>query len=428
MKPKFFPILVVILITSPVWGFSLNINFQGAGGTRNMSPGASMTINNGTVTNMGTDMYSVSLPCSGGFTLNNLTVVFNVDGYIYTLNGCGASINMPAGINVTFTINYTVPDNVGCNSTCNYILRFTNQMSGIITSNNETVKVVNPGFSGNTDVCYPTSSTTYTLTFYGNISNPGSRTWSINGTGWLINGSNPCTTTASSVSITMPSQANNATLTISGTSANLCSTINIPLHYNTTYPSTPTVLNKSRLGSTCYYYLTTSSISTATSYQWSCNSNFSDPVNTSTNTTQTVGVNCPDLLENTTVPIYVRARNGCNYSGVLYRNTFFPHIANCMLKSVSDSTFLEQYLLDNSEQDESFDLCTLGHGLFQLMVNSEHNDLEIQVYSINGQLIKSIRTDQTKIQINLESQPDGIYFMKISNSEISKVIKLQKTL
>jgi hypothetical protein len=139
------------------------------------------------------------------------------------------------------------------------------------------------------------------------------------------------------------------------------------------------------VGGTCYYYLTTNPYSTAASYYWSCNSDMSGPEITSTNSTQNVGVDCPDLLQNTTVPIYIETNNACGHSSPLfYRDIAFPKIQNCMLKPIFDSNNQIQSEKNINFNTDSLYLNSIGNGLFFLTINESIDNLQISIYSSFG--------------------------------------------
>jgi hypothetical protein len=361
----------------------------------------------------------MNISSGGNYELTPFAVKITILGneYDYTY-GNHQSIRFPGG-DIPMTINFTVPTITGCGAIGNFSITI-DQATG-----SGQVMCINPYFSGNTDICGFNTNSTYTLTTVGNLPNNGTRTWNINQSGWLINGQTPpVNITAFSATITTPNNASNATLSISGDY--LCSTLNISIHCNSTAPSTPTILNKYRLGNSCYYYLTTNSFSNATTYEWSCVSSFQYPEITTTNSTTGVGVNCPDLEQNTYVPIYVRARNGCNPSNYLYKYTFFPAISNCQYGPIHDSTFNSSLITTPSIDNSSLIIKTISGGTFELDINFNFSEVKIEVYSSNGKLLQTLNPFSNTVSINLTNNPDGIYFIKLISDDCCITKKLVK--
>lgn len=59
-------------------------------------------------------------------------------------------------------------------------------------------------------------------------------------------------------------------------------------------------------------------------------------------------------------------------------------------------------------------------------INSNVNIKSIQVYDVQGRLLETKLVDDSKITINLSDQSNGIYFLKITSDNGSKVEKIVK--
>ncbi|MFH1161056.1 MAG: T9SS type A sorting domain-containing protein [bacterium] len=353
---------------------------------------------------------------SGNFNVQNFYVLIN--GIIYY---DGNSIQL-ANTTYSFKVHYTVPTSVSCGMTGTFTVEFYDFLNRQITNNSGNALVVNGSISGNTDICGLNQTTSFSLSLPP-YAGGGSWQWNINQSGWLINGQSPPVSTSSlNVTITTPNQASTATLSISGSW--LCNTVSTLIRCNPTAPPTPTFINKYRMGSTCYYYLTTNTYSSATSYEWSCNSSFTNSVITTNSTTQTLGVDCPDLLESTSVPVYVRARNGCGSSSYKYQYTYFPPLSNCMLKPVvgGDSSSIISEPLDYAVS-EHYKIKNLSNGFFEILFDNISNDRIVCIYSINGALLNSIQSAGSSVKIDLSDKPKGIYLVKITDTGITEIIK-----
>ncbi|MBC8486852.1 MAG: T9SS type A sorting domain-containing protein [Bacteroidetes bacterium] len=397
--------------------FPASVTFQGSGTTTSIAKGGDFLSSSGSLSGFATGYYRIILTKSGDFEVQNYYVI--IGGVMYNNN----NIVYLENTTYSFKVHYTVPTSVSCGMTGTFTVEFYNYLGQVAASGSGNALVVNGSISGNTDICGLNQNRSFSLALPP-YSGGGSWQWNINQSGWLINGQSPPVSTSSlNVTITTPNQASTATLSITGSW--LCNTVSTPICCNPTAPPTPTFINKYRLGSTCYYYLTTNTYSSATSYEWSCNSSFSSSWITTNSTTQTIGVNCPDLLESTSVPVYVRARNGCGSSSTKYQYTYFPPLSNCMMKPVvgGDTTSIISDPLEHAVS-EHYKIKNLSNGAFEILFDNISNDRIVCIYSINGAFLNSIQSGGNSIKIDLSAKPKGIYFVKLTDIGISEIIKL----
>lgn len=68
-----------------------------------------------------------------------------------------------------------------------------------------------------------------------------------------------------------------------------------------------------------------------------------------------------------------------------------------------------------------------SNGLFRLELPSGRTDISIHIYSISGTLVKVIEEASGSVNIDLQKEPNGIYFIQVSegdkNTSVSKIIK-----
>ena len=381
--------------------------------------GSSFTSSSGYLSSFAAANYTVYLSSSGDFSVSDFYILINgiryYDGYgVWLMN--------------TFydlVVHYKTPQNVSCGATSTFTIILEN-VAGQQSTANGYILIVNGNVSGTTDICGFNTTVPFLLSFKGDLSGNGVRTWNINKSGWKINGQNPPIQTSSfDVTITSPNQAGSATLTISGDY--LCSNIVKSLYCNPTVPPAPTTLSKRQLGSTCYYSLTTTLISAATSYEWSCHSNYQNSEITTSNTTHSLGTDCPDLLEDTYSHVYVRARNGCGNSSTYHQYIYFPPLENCYVKSSKINGQPEEDSEPyNSQKASDVSLKIAANGLYELILRSEYQNLSIAVYNGNGCLIKIIKPILNTADIDLRSLSSGLYFIKITSNELNRTIKILK--
>jgi hypothetical protein len=266
--------------------------------------------------------------------------------------------------------------------------------------------------SGPSDVCI-NGSYTYTTSING--ASPTSYSWTYP-SGFNPNGS----TTSSSINFTIGSSAvsGNVCVTANGTG---CSTIPSPCEavtVHTAVPGTPTNnITAHRIGSySCYYSVSVPSVSGATTYEWADNSSFSNSVITTTNSTKDAGEG--DMIEGTAENIYVRTHNGCGYcTGHGYKYVTFPALQNCTL--IKSSRLAEQENNSDMPQLETISFYT-DNASGNPGINFPVADLQaaIQVYSIEGKLIKNEVIDQQNYLLDISNLPQGIYILRASQGNI----------
>ena len=172
----------------------------------------------------------------------------------------------------------------------------------------------------------------------------------------------------------------------------------------------------SRIGFTCYYKVTVPAVSGATSYEWADNSGFSNSVMTSTNTTEDAGEG--DMIQGNSENIYVRAYDGCGHStGYGYKHVTFPAIQNCTL--IKSSRLAEPEDISVIPQPETISFYTdNGSGNPGIIFPVDGLQATIQVYSIEGKLIKNEVIDQQNYLLDISGLTHGIYILRATQGNI----------
>jgi hypothetical protein len=276
--------------------------------------------------------------------------------------------------------------------------------------------------TGNFEVCGLNTQNTYTLSQndnQGTIPAGGYHYWDITVSGWEINGySTPYDlyTNATSITITTPSSVGSATLSVSGD--NMCGTFSQTIICESSVPGNPSNnITYHRVGSyTCYYTVSVPAVSGATSYEWADNSGFSNSVITSTNSTEDAGEG--DMIQGNSENIYVRAYDGCGHStGYGYKYITFPKLQNCILMPSSRKAEPEDILVIPQSETISF-YTDNPSGNPGIIFPVDGLQAAIQVYSIEGKLIKNEVIDQQNYLLNISGLPKGIYILRASQDNI----------
>lgn len=322
---------------------------------------------------------------------------------------------------LSFDIEIEVPASISCNSSCNYEV-YLLKGSTIKASGVGEIKIGNGSVSGNFDVCGLSTTNTYTLSFPGGASSYGSHSWTISNSGWKINGNNTpytYTGTASSVTITTPTAASNASLTVSGDY--MCANFSKTIYAASAVPGNPSnSITSTRIGLTCYYTVSVPAVSTATSYKWSQNSSFSCSTITTSNSTSSI---CgEDLLSGETMPVYVKALNGCGQStGYGYKSITFPvPSGDCIVRESN---------LDGIETVELSDaIIYFDNNNLVIMIAGYHleNVLTAYLYDSNGKLITQFNLTDEEMEFYCDNLMMGMYLVKIQGDQLNIVKKILK--
>lgn len=348
---------------------------------------------------------------STGFTPSD--VQFYVDGIIREPNEL---FFMSSGSH-SFDIEITVAE-VSCGQTCNYTIKVKNILGSEKATGSGTLLVVNETISGNFNVCGLNSASDYTLNWAGyNLYSNGDHTWSLSSSGWTMDGDNTLPISSityppdNTVSITTPASAGSTTLTVSGD--HLCANIVKTINAVATAPTTPSnSLTNSRIGSTCYYKVTVPAVATATSYLWSTNAAFTCTSTTSSNSIS-YSICGTDLLEGTTVHVYVKALNACDTSiSYGHKNISFPTISACLEKTIENERNPEKFVI--YYENNSWLLQNL----------TETTLLHYTVYDINGKFVSSASVNSNSSKLINEMHVSGIYLVNIYGETINENYKI----
>jgi triacylglycerol esterase/lipase EstA (alpha/beta hydrolase family) len=183
-------------------------------------------------------------------------------------------------------------------------------------------------------------------------------------------------------------------------------------------PSTPGNIGFRRAGGTCYYQAFISPVPGADSYDWS-----EDNVNWE-NLETSYGLFDP----NSTVSVYVRARNGCGVSATKSKTkTMGPTPPNCMMKPIQNSTDSTQSV--SAISDNIIIYPNPAESEVTVCVTSASSDTyeEVNINSIaiidsygNTRKIKQYGTGLKSVTINICDLPKGFYYIRVNNNAAGK--------
>jgi len=126
----------------------------------------------------------------------------------------------------------------------------------------------------------------------------------------------------------------------------------------------------------------------------------------------------------TVEPVNVISKTSTSYTSTLSSVVHAYTISGPVnTTAVSDEEFLKVCSNNDRMEDEhSFPgiYPNPTTGVFDIQLKGNQNTVELYIY--NGQLIYSVTTGGSVVQINIESQPAGIYFAKIKNTATGEVI------
>jgi hypothetical protein len=188
-------------------------------------------------------------------------------------------------------------------------------------------------------------------------------------------------------------------------------------------PVTPGTIGFRRAGTTCYYQAFISSVPGADSYDWS-----EDNVNWNLGYSTSYGLFNP----NSTVTVYVRARNGCGISPTKSKTQTMGNTPpNCTWKPIqiiTDSTQSVSAVSDNisiypNPAESEVTLCVSG------VSSSSDEDVNISSVAIvdsygNTRKIKQYGTGLKSVTINISDLPNGFYYIRVNNNVTGKSYKL----
>jgi hypothetical protein len=235
-----------------------------------------------------------------------------------------------------------------------------------------------------------------------------------------VQGSNPCTFTSTGTGSSW----------ISATLNSGCGSISLPdfpVSVRMGAPSTPGTLGFRRAGGTCYYEAYISPVSGADSYDWS-----EDNINWSLGYSNFYGLFEP----NTTVTVYVRARNDCGVSGTKSKTkTMGSTPPDCMWKSghiISDSTQSVPAISENiriypNPAESEITVCVSDESF----PYSTSDDEDVYIRSVTfidsyGKIrkIKQYNSGLKSVAINISDLPKGFYFIRVNNNITGESYKL----
>jgi hypothetical protein len=183
-------------------------------------------------------------------------------------------------------------------------------------------------------------------------------------------------------------------------------------------PATPGNIGFRQAGGTCYYQAFISPVPGADSYDWS-----EDNVNWE-NLETSYGLFDP----NSTVSVYVRARNGCGVSATKSKTkTMGPTPPNCMMKPIQNSTDSTQSV--SAISDNIIIYPNPAESEVTVCVTSASSDTyeEVNINSIaiidsygNTRKIKQYGTGLKSVTINVSDLPNGFYYIRVNNNAAGK--------
>jgi hypothetical protein len=183
---------------------------------------------------------------------------------------------------------------------------------------------------------------------------------------------------------------------VSATNANACiSTASVQVVVN----PNPTVSATSNKTLVCKGQPTTLNASGAATYSWSNNQ-------TQASITVTPAVNIAYMYAVTGTDA-----NGCTGTASI---TIQGELCNSISSSVDSKNQLKIFPNPN-------------HGLFQIEMPGNSAKRSVLIYNVSGALIKTIETSAGKLEIDLQKEANGIYFIHVfegdQNISVSKIVK-----
>lgn len=290
---------------------------------------------------------------------------------------------------------------------------------GISTKTFSTQAVSTPVFSSGLTMC----SNNQTIQV-NPIADATSYDWTVTNP-LTINGTHSATTTGNSVGVHAAVLTGTSTITVKantlcGISSNIATgTVEVGK------PVTPGTLGFRRAGGTCYYQAFISSVPGADSYDWS-----KDNVNWDLDWGTSYGLFDP----NSTVTVYVRAKNGCGVSPTKSKTQTMGNTPpNCTMKPVQNSTDSTQsvsVISDNisiypNPAESEVTVCVSG-----VSSTSSTSDEDVFINSVaiidsygNTRKIKQYGTGLKSVTINIADLPNGFYYIRVNNNSNGKSYK-----
>jgi len=241
-----------------------------------------------------------------------------------------------------------------------------------------------------------------------------------------INGTHSATTTGNSVGVYASVLSGTSTITVkANTLCGISSNIATGL-IEVGIPVTPGTLGFRRAGTTCYYQAFISSVPGADSYDWS-----EDNVNWDLGWGTSYGLFDP----NSTVTIYVRARNGCGVSPTKSKTqTMGNRPPNCTMKPVQNSTDSIQSVSAVSDNisiypnpaESEVTVCVSGVSSTSLTSEDDVYINSVTIIDSYGKTrkIQQYGTGLKSVTINIADLPNGFYYIRVNNNSMGKSYKL----
>lgn len=319
-----------------------------------------------------------------------------IDGVKYTNNSIYEPPQNAIGYADVKTY-YGVPNNATCGLLGEVKIKLTDVSTTFTTSFISTgyILIVKPSIIGTPFEFCTNNPNNFLLDFPCGAT---SSTISISKTGWKINGqSSPITITGNTFTVSPPSYADVATISITGTQ--WCAPATYTLVHSLLLPSNPSNLTYQAINSqSCFFKVNTSTINNTYYYEWADNSGFLNTNLTTTNSTLYASNN--QFEQNTSMQVWVRGRNGCGLSTNCFSKLLnFPGLPNCLPSKVNDLNFDEPKMNSNATNTEEVIVYKFPDSEMLIICLPEENQTAIvNCYDLSGNLFDSFEATGTKTE------------------------------